>query len=379
MDIRNITGRTKRANTNIRAATTNMEEMGGSLETADGDTDDREAGWRHLIDHIQDAVVEFELVDGEPIIRGVNGAFVDVFGYDRDELIGASLNEYIVPDWLADEAATLDARTASGEINHRRVKRRTADGLREFLYRSVPYTDDRRDGFAVYTDLTDITQQERQLRVLNRVLRHNLRNKVTVISGHATRLQERLEGEDAEEYASVIEDAARDLRSLTTEATQIHGLLRSEDRDTGIVDTVPVIRELVSEYRERHPDAEIAVGLPETAPVRATTEIRTAIESLVENAIEHNPAALPRVRILVEPFQEDWTDVVVEDDGPMIPDSERDVVTGAVDITPTRHGSGLGLWLVKWTAERFGGELTFGESDLGGNSVRIRLQTNSGE
>ena len=356
-----------------------MEEMGGSPETADGGTDDQKAGWRHLIDHIQDAVVEFELVDGEPIIRGVNGAFVEVFGYDRDELIGASLNEFIVPDWLAGEAATLDERTASGELNHRRVKRRTADGLREFLYRSVPYSDDRRDGFAVYTDLTDITRRERQLRVLNRVLRHNLRNKVTVISGHTTRLQEHLEGEDAAEYTSAIAAAARDLRSLTTEAAQIHGLLNEEGRETGAIDAVPVIRETVSEYRERHPDADITASLPESAPVCATTELRTAIESLIENAIEHNPAASPRVRIRVEPFREDWTDVVVEDDGPAIPDSERDVVTGAVDITPTRHGSGLGLWLVKWSTERFGGELAFGESDLGGNSVRIRLQTTSGD
>ncbi len=49
----------------------------------------------------------------------------------------------------------------------------------------------------------------------------------------------------------------------------------------------------------------------------------------------------------------------------------------AAEITPTRHGSGHGLWLVKWTAERFGGGLSFGERDPGGNSVRVRLQANN--
>jgi len=53
---------------------------------------------------------------------------------------------------------------------------------------------------------------------------------------------------------------------------------------------------------------------------------------------------------------------------------ERNVVTGSADITPKHHGSGLGLWLVKWIVDRSGGELAFEESDLGGNRVRIRLQ-----
>jgi PAS domain S-box-containing protein len=353
-----------------------MEEVGGSDGRSDGTAGEEETAWRYLIEHIQDAVVEFEFVDGEPVIRGVNGAFVDVFGYDRDELTGELLNDLIVPDWLAEEAARLDERTQAGEINYRRVKRRTADGLREFLYRAVPYGDasDPRDGFAVYTDLTGITRRERQLQVLNRVLRHNLRNKVTVIAGNTSRLQEEVDTDAHEGVMDAIATAADDLRSLTTEASQIQSLLEADDGETGSIDVVPVIREVIDRYREREPAADIGATLPETATVSATTELRTAFASLVENAIEHNPAETPRVRVGIEPVESEWIDVFVEDDGPRIPAAERDVITGAAEITPTRHGSGLGLWLVTWTAERFGGELSFGESDLGGNSVRVRLQ-----
>ena len=48
-------------------------------------------------------------------------------------------------------------------------------------------------------------------------------------------------------------------------------------------------------------------------------------------------------------------------------------MTGDAERTRTRHGSGLGLWLVKWVAERSGGELSFGESEYGGNVVQVRL------
>jgi nitrogen fixation/metabolism regulation signal transduction histidine kinase len=50
------------------------------------------------------------------------------------------------------------------------------------------------------------------------------------------------------------------------------------------------------------------------------------------------------------------------------------VITGEAEITQTHHGRGLGLWLVKWTVERSGGQLSFGESDIGGNCVRLRLR-----
>jgi signal transduction histidine kinase len=109
-------------------------------------------------------------------------------------------------------------------------------------------------------------------------------------------------------------------------------------------------------------------------PVCADNRLVAAIESLVKNAVEHNPAGTPQVHLRVtETDANRWVEIHVDDDGPMIPTDERRVVTGDAEIEPLQHGSGLGLWLVKWTAERYGGEVSFTTSNLGGNSVRIRL------
>jgi len=72
---------------------------------------------------------------------------------------------------------------------------------------------------------------------------------------------------------------------------------------------------------------------------------------------------VPAERCQVEPDPR-WGEVL---------EVEREVVAGDAEITPTRHGSGLGLWLVKWTVENIGGEVAFETSDLGGNAVRLRL------
>ena len=330
----------------------------------------------HLIEHIQDAVVEFELADGEPIVVGVNRAFAETFGYEAADARGEALNDLIVPVWLRDEAHALDERTAAGEVNYQRVKRETTDGLREFLYRAIPYGDDRagEGGFAVYTDLSGFVQNERRARVMNRVLRHNLRNKANVIVAHTARLLDAFDEQSAERTDAVatVERAANALQQLTEEAGEIHRVLNAAEV-TKTVDCVPMVRRVVETHRRESPEAVIETDLLTSMSVRANGHLDVALDSLVDNAIRHNPSETPHVCVRVVPEGEGWATVHVADDGPPIPAAERDVVTGDAEITPTRHGSGLGLWLVKWTVETFGGELSFGESDLGGNDVRVRL------
>jgi PAS domain S-box-containing protein len=335
--------------------------------------------YRHLIEHVQDAVVEFELVDGEPIIRRVNEAFVETFGYERAAVNGESLNRWIVPDWKTAEARSLDERTSAGAINHRRISRETADGLREFLYRSIPYESEstRTDGFAVYTDLTEILQHQRRLRVLNRVLRHNLRNDANVVIGHTRRLTEQIHDvdDDVRETVTAIEGAAKRLRRLTREAADIERVLSAPAEAAGeaSVDCTRLARAVVRTHR-RSSSADIELETPGSVWVRATDRLELVLDGLVDNAIEHNPAERPRVRVVVANDDADgWAIVRVADDGPIIPESERLVVAGDAEITPTRHASGLGLWLVALTVGAFGGELSFSTSELGGNAVDVRL------
>ncbi|MGQ4556096.1 ATP-binding protein [Halobellus sp. GM3] len=337
---------------------------------------DAESPYEHLIEHVHDAVVEFELVDGEPLVRDANRAFVDSFGYEVTAIRGESLNDWIVPEWLLGEAERLDQQTGVGEINYQRVKRETDTGLREFLYRGIPYSRDDRsvDGFAVYTDITDLTRQQHRLQVLNRVLRHNLRNESNLIIGHTGRLLEQLPEQSGEwtGAAATIERAADSLSSLAREAGEIDAVLSDTDV-ADVVDSVPLVEAVVEEHRQRTPRADIDTDLPGAMRVRGNRHLRSAINSVVENAIEHNPAPAPIVRAIVRTFDEGWAEIRIDDDAPRIPADERAILTGDLEATQTQHGSGLGLWLVKWAAESYGGELTFGESDFGGNSVRIRL------
>jgi PAS domain S-box-containing protein len=334
--------------------------------------------YRHLIEHIQDAVVEFDVQQGEPIVTTVNPAFESVFGYEADEIVGSSLNDYIVPPWLESEARQLDARTNAGEINYQRVYRETTAGLREFLYRGIPYETEggRQCGFAVYTDLTEDRRNESRIEVLHRLLRHNLRNRLEVLLGNLDLLEKRIaEGPDGHaDLLSQARDSADDLARLAREAHEIHRTLDAPVPDDASINCAALTARLVEDLRAEYPHADIDLTTTDGTTAAATDRLGSAIEELVTNAVVHNPDPEPSVRVTVAPAPEPgWTDVVVADDGPLIPESERAVINDDADISPLQHGTGLGLWLVRWTVERFGGTVSLELREAGGNEIRIRV------
>ena len=324
----------------------------------------------HLFDLIQDAVVEIEIVDGRPIVRTVNAAFEDVFGYDADAVLGRSLNEFILPDDHDEQAVDFDRRTAGGKANYAIVTRETAQGLREFLYRGIPYDrpDGRQYGFAIYADVTEQKRAREYLQVLHRVLRHNLRNEMTIVHGMSEQIAAATDDPDVTDAAHRMMECARRLTAVSQQASTAAEVVERNPQEHTI-DAAATARTVAATYRERWPDATVETDVPDAATVLAGPELSRAIENLVENGLEHNEG-VPTVRVVVEEGRE--TTISVRDDGPGIPDAERTAVFGSGDITQLRHGSGLGLWLVKWVVESAGGQIEYDRTD-GWTTVRLTL------
>lgn len=323
----------------------------------------------YLFDLIQDAVVEVEIVGVEPIVRSVNPAFETVFGYDAETVVGSSLNDYIVPADNEGEALDFDQRTAVGKPNRAIVTRQTADGRREFLYRGVPYEreDGGQYGFAIYSDITERKRTREQLRVLHRIMRHNLRNQLTVLHGMGERVQDATTDPEVESAAERIVESATALSAVSRKAQDAADALRRVG--TGAtVDAAAQARAIVDRERADAPEVTIDCDLPETMPVSVGPELVDAIENLVENAREHGGGEVC-VMGAVEGAEAVFT---VADDGPGIPGTEREAIFGDDEITQLRHGSGIGLWLVKWIVESAGGRLVYERED-GWTAVTMRL------
>jgi len=214
-----------------------------------------------------------------------------------------------------------------------------------------------------------ILEREQRLEVLNRVLRHNLQNDMSVILTYAEMIPTFDDQSRLEEAAQKIQEMGNGLISHGKKARQVETAMESAEKGTTRVEVVPLVEEIVGDYRGEFEDVDFDLELPAAAAADVISSFEFAIENLVENAAEHNDAADPFVSVSVEQSGERLL-VHVVDNGPGIPSHEYEVLTQGEE-TALEHGSGVGLWLAYWVVDKSGGELRFEERDVGGTRATI--------
>ena len=335
----------------------------------------------HFFDRMDQAVVEFEFRDSEPVVRAANPAFEKKFGYHASYITGESLNEYIVPDNHASEATAIDTEIANGNAVKGVYTRQTASGPKDFYCRCFPLDTDvgGQFGLAIYTDLTEDQQSKQHLQVLHRVLRHNLRNELTVVLGMADEISTHAESPEVKQAADRITERANNLVGVSNKAQMAQNILNQPQSDT-VVDVGEAATEVISEAQGKWPHATITTDIEPSLPVATGPEIWDALDNLIENAITHNTGeTVVNVRVrkytpihVTTRSSGQQAVITIEDNGPGIPENERAVVFEEKDITQLKHGSGFGLWVVRWIIESAGGSISYDRSD-GWTTIELRL------
>ncbi|MDH5021185.1 PAS domain S-box protein [Halobacterium rubrum] len=311
--------------------------------------------------------------EDNPLIY-VNDAFVEMTGYSRAEILGSNCRflqgDGTDPDRVASiRAAIDDEEPVSVELRNYRK-----DGTEFWNHLEVaPVENDAGEvvnwiGFQ--QDVTERKQRQEQLSVLDRVLRHNLRNDMNMIRGLAETIRSEATGEVADFAARIVEKSDQ-LVELTEKERQITALLQ-EDPEYEQFEVGDRLRTVVSTIESKHPDARINVDCPEGITVDATTRFEQAISELVTNAVVHSDSLSPEVTLSATQTAE-TVRIEIADDGPQIPEMERELLTGQTEETPLYHGSGLGLWLVKLLVTRSHGTITVEANTPTGNVVTIAL------
>ncbi len=208
--------------------------------------------------------------------------------------------------------------------------------------------------------VTEREQREQRLEVFNRVLRHNLRNRLDVINSHTERLAEQTDSDHAE---AVLSETDR-LAEISTRARRIDRLM-TRNREPTTVDLGTMLHDILAEIESDSITVETDVSSAATLRTDRKT-LRTTLVSPLENAADYADSV---VTIAIE-STEGGCSVVIADDGPGIPANELDSLAAGTE-TDLQHGRGLGLWQLKWGVSALGGELSF-ESEAG-TTVRIRL------
>ncbi|WP_254524251.1 histidine kinase N-terminal 7TM domain-containing protein [Natrinema caseinilyticum] len=225
----------------------------------------------------------------------------------------------------------------------------------------------RRGRVVVLRDITGIKRREEELDLLrqvqSRVLRHNIRNELTAIRGHAKHVADDVEDEHAERLRTAL-DASDDLLSITRKTRLVEDVVDG-DGTPAEYDLRDVVDDAIETIGNRYPTVTFDVDGPGSRPIEADTRLEIVIVNLLENAAEHNDSTDPRVSVRLT---DDDPTLTIADNGPGIPEYELAVLEDERE-TSLEHGSGIGLWLVTWIVDRSSATLEFHTSPDGTEAV----------
>ncbi|WP_424013761.1 histidine kinase N-terminal 7TM domain-containing protein [Halorubrum xinjiangense] len=368
------------------------------------------AAERTAIDDLRDPIVALGL--DRRVVR-LNPAAEAVLGVDAETARDRPLADFLdlpigVGDGSADEPnggeSGHEADASGGSRETVEIDAPDGAGRRTYAVSVSRLTDPNATHVGYTVVLSDVTERERrrqQLEVLNRILRHNLRNDAGVVHGYGEILRDRLDDPELVRMADAVERRAGALAALGEKAGTVERLLA--DNDPEATDVRDLLESVVGDARERDDaatvelDVEVAASTDDAGDAAGAVDwttrvrpdaLRAVVENTVENALDHHDGEGTEredggtwVRVALRRERDAGEDeatgdnrfvLTVEDDGPGIPDHEVEAVESGRE-TALEHGSGLGLWVVAWGAAAVGAEVEYEDREPRGTRVTVSI------
>jgi PAS domain S-box-containing protein len=344
-----------------------------SREELESEIRERTAQLQNVMDTMADVLVT---LDPQGRIEMANAAVEEILGYDPESVEGRPIAFLFATAGRDGETAVagaefVDRLVTEGRVTDLEVPFETADG-REIpmqLSASIMREDGAVTGYVcVARDITERKERERKLERKNEfldefasVVSHDIATPLGVIENKAQLIE--ITGDPG--HTDEIFEATDRIQSL------IDDLLTLARKGKQVDETELVALDRVANQAWRSIDAADATMTVESAErVEASPgRLRQLLENLMRNAIEHGPADAP-VRVRVGTTQ-DPEGFFVADDGPGIPEAEREQVFERGYTTGDRN-SGLGLAIVHRVVEGHGWTIDVAESESGGARFEIR-------
>jgi two-component system, OmpR family, sensor histidine kinase PrrB len=207
---------------------------------------------------------------------------------------------------------------------------------------------------------------------------HELRTPLTSIRANLDSLRRNPSMPEAERR-TILDEVAAEQHELVELLDALQALARGDAAASlprQSLDFTEIVGAAVETTRRRHREAriELAVSDDRQQVIGWPDGLRLLVENIVENAVRHGGSRV-RVTLRRDGAAAGALLLSVEDDGPGVPEAERERVferfrRGSATTAP---GSGLGLALVAQQASLHGGGVEVGDSPLGGACFTVRL------
>ena len=297
----------------------------------------------------------------------------ELYGYQRETLRQMEIAEFSSASFSQEEAVQRIRAAADGNAQQFewRNKRATGELYWVEVRLSAITIADETYVVALVRDITEYKMTLRHLRILTRITRHNLRNKLNIIDGFLAELNSGVRSDDAE-IRDRIKRNVEELLDLTQWIDTVKSAVRV-DTPTEACDIAEIVREVGETYQCENDAIAWQFDCKEIT-ARVDPKIKTAVTELVDNAVRHNPHDGLEISLSVTASQHGEQILIrISDTGQPIPDIEIEPIVGGYDPDPLEHGDGVGLWEVQTIVEAHGGRLSVIENSVDQKSIEIAL------
>ncbi|MGM0591297.1 MAG: ATP-binding protein [Halobacteriota archaeon] len=209
----------------------------------------------------------------------------------------------------------------------------------------------------------DLSRQRDRLTVMNRILRHEVLNKLNVIQGYAGLGGGH--GPVIQRNADHIEGAIEEVGFLTRSATDGSAAV-------GPTPLEPALERAIAEVRTAYPEADLQVDtVPTDLRVRANERLTVVFAHLLKNAVEHNDAAVPKISVEID-VDDAVVCIDVRDNGPGLPPDQAAVLVERDLPEYDDPTVGFGLTITRLLVEQFGGAVSADTSEPG-TTITVEL------
>mgnify|MGYP000365613206 CR=1 FL=1 len=345
---------------------------------ADGQLSQRE-DFRSLVDHLDGVAIWTVTGPGE--FGYVSSGFEEIWGIPVDTVVNdvSRLVESVhpadrerfesmmarPPDELTDMEYELRIVRPDGEVRWTLTRQFTLESEEETPTEII----------GVSTDITEQKHREHELEALNRVVRHDIRNDMQIILAWAEMLEDEV-GPSGREHLEKILASGEHVVELTEIAREyLETLTGDEELPVSPVPLQSTLENELDRRRESYPEAEfVVVGDVPDVEVQGNEMLPSVFRNLLNNAVQHNDSDRPVVEISCERGEGEVT-ISVADNGPGIPDDQKETVFGKGQRGLGSEGTGIGLYLVETLVDEYGGTVTVRDNEPTGSVFEVRLKT----
>ena len=219
---------------------------------------------------------------------------------------------------------------------------------------------------------SSVKRRREQIEFFNGLLRHSLHNAMVVIRGRAEHIRDDVPASERPHIDSISDWCAKLTEMSETIRNINNTVTASEAERLGAVDLDATLRRSLRSLCDEYDSVSVSCELDGDYCVQANELLDEVLLSVLRNAVDHNDADAPQVRVSVQQAS-DWLQVRIADDGPGMSDELKTKVFER-GLSPDQTADGFGLYFVSVMMELYSGTLWFEDNDPTGTVAVLEFQ-----